>query len=212
MLIAEHMRITVDGGFGPVGADIEQWAFTVKCPQSFFTAAADRLAAANDCQAAVVGRLTPLYGNVLTFRKVRLAEVGPDGRVLREPDGSYRQSDSTTAVAAGIKAVTSVPATVVALVASIGTPRPGPTGKGRFFLPMPHFPLGTQTYELSLADTTTIATAVKGLLADFEGIVGGIGVVSSKGYSSPYTSLRVGRRPDTQRSRGGAMLENYVTL
>ncbi len=155
------------------------------------------------------GLLGLMPANVV-IQKVRAAWVKADGRVLQAGDGSYFQHDAPYGGNDGVggSGTHNMP-TQVALVASLMTSRAGPTGKGRIFLPWPAITPGTD-FIITSAQAQTVANAVRTLVDGISTFDNVVSVVSEKGYASPVTGVRVGRVPDTMRSRRHRRSEGYA--
>jgi hypothetical protein len=96
-----------------------------------------------------------------------------------------------------------------AVCATLLTARAGATGKGRIFLPTTILTL-TESGRLQSTSAVTFANGVKGFINALNALAGvDVGVVSSKGYISPVTAVKVGRTPDTLRSRRRSQGEVY---
>jgi hypothetical protein len=103
----------------------------------------------------------------------------------------------------------------VALAVSLNTPRRGPSGKGRFFLPMPAVTINPGNLEISAADAQGVADSAAQWLNDLGNepgvdVLGLAAVVAStKGYNTRVSSVRVGRVLDTIRTRRRSLKEAY---
>lgn len=210
-----HTLVEFSGVFGSASAPIEEWSFGLRCSGN--VAAASLQSTAN---AALVAYELEMGQGMRTdthLTRVRVANItGTEasqgaGRIALNGDGSYQLADATGDVAGSVSAVTPLP-TQTALVASLITSRNGPTGKGRIFLPFPGVDL-----DAGRLVTVGAAESIRDRVVDFLstlnsiGTLGPVSVVSSLGYTSPVTGVRVGRVPDTQRSRRNRRDEGYVT-
>jgi len=103
----------------------------------------------------------------------------------------------------------------VAVAVSTTTDRRGPTGRGRFYIPMPVNSM--EPPSLQMSDVTRIQ--IQGAAGRFLNAVGNQPgfdltdarpvIVSSRGYNTPITGVRVGRTYDTIRSRRSQLVEAY---
>lgn len=211
-----HSLITFSGVFGSFTAPVEIWSFGVKTAVVNLGSQAARKAMATQMETAFATHLGGRLPSNVVLTRTRWAEINPVGLVARETDGAYSQGDATLGhICTGSGG--SIMPLQTALVVSLNTPRPGPTGKGRFFLPFPAVSLAND-FRITATDASTIGAAVKSFLDAINTAVstgptqvGKIVVASSKGYLSEVTSMRIGRVPDTLRSRRSALLEAYVS-
>lgn len=209
-----HTRVVFEGLVGTVAAPVEHWAFGVNFPADALAAGPNDTvdnAVAADLKAqwdATLKAITP-GDNFLTT--VKVSRVGADGHVEKRADGSYSQGVWTGSSVGGGGTITLPLQT--ALVVSLTTPRSGSTGKGRIFLPFPGMVLQVADKRLSAADTNTVAVTAKAFLNNLSTVMTfPPQVVSSKGYMSEVTGVKVGRSPDTMRSRRADSPEAYVSL
>lgn len=207
-----HTRIQFSGIITADGATLEEWSCGIGLPAASYGTEALRQAAADQARAVWASNIGFLFMADTILTRVRLAEVGADGKVLTNPDGSFRQSDSLGQSIPGSPVNANlVKPLQTACVVSLETARNGATGKGRMFLPCPRYAL-TVERSWGSADVTAIRDNAAEFIRAINGsaaIEGSVQVVSSKGYMSPVTGVKVGRYPDTQRSRRNAVLENY---
>lgn len=209
-----HVRVTFAGLVGTVAAPVEHWAFGVNFPRESLDAdgndAVDNALAAN-CKGSWDAALKPYTPGDNFLTEVKVSRIGGDGHVEKRADGSYAQG-VWVGSSVGAAGTITLPLST-ALVCSLTTARSGPTGKGRMFLPFPGMVLQVADKRLSAADAATMAGAGRqflnalGVLMTFPAQV-----VSSKGYMSPVTGVRIGRVPDTLRSRRRSSPEAYVAL
>lgn len=207
-----HALAVVRGCFGSSDNPIEEWQIGVGLTidplhSDFSEAQFDALAqGVMDAYVTNLNTLTPSYCRVL---QGRYSLVGADGRVQQRTDGSYKQGIYDSIVTGAGSATPAYP-TQVALVASLVTNRAGATGKGRIFLPMPALALDS-ALSLTEANAVSVANAVTDFLSDLNALGSGtVSVVSSKGYTSPVTGVKVGRIVDTMRSRRERRVEGYA--
>lgn len=208
-----HLRLSWTGVFGTVAAPIEQWSFGLALPveatvDGFTDPQIDALA--NGMRIAYTSTLQARMPSDVILTECRIASVSGLGRVLLRADGSYIQGINTVP-APGLDNPVPMPLQT-ALCVSLMTARPGPSGKGRFFLPWPSQVLDVGSKTLAAAAATVMLDVSRDFLVAVNGLTAGdVSVVSTKGYVSTVTGLRVGRAPDTMRSRRGKIPEGYVT-
>lgn len=147
---------------------------------------------------------------------VKLAIVGADPN---SPDRAIYLDDPEIAVVsqAGGGVVSGTPPPQLALAVSLMTARRGPTGKGRFYIPLPEL---TVVPSDSFRISTIQAEGVRGTAQTFLNSLNlvnlgtanfpEVAVISSKGYATRVAQIRVGRVLDTMRSRRNKMPEAYT--
>lgn len=209
-----HTRAVFEGVVGSVAAPLERWSFSVNFPADALPADGSDIVAdgvAEDAFAAFNDHLGGEFPSDVHLTTVKVSHVNADGHVAVRADGSYVQGewngDSTH----------NWPPTAMplqtALCISLVTAHAGPTGKGRFFLPWVRYSPATDTKRLATGDATTVANAVVAFLNQLATVLTfAPQVVSSKGYMSEVTGIRVGRAPDTMRSRREDLPEGYIVL
>lgn len=220
MAVPFHRRITFSGIFGTVTTPVENWSFNLSMTGNPQKTLAPLQTLADAAGAAWTSHLAPLYWPSTRLARVRAAEVESDGLVSRQASGAYLQADHVQdrPGLASTGTENRMPLSA-ALVVSLQTARPGQAGKGRFFLPWPSFTGIATDYRLPTATAESIADAAKAFLAALNTAAGSpvivVGASSSitgkEPTSSVVTAVRVGRVPDTMRSRRSSMLEGYVT-
>lgn len=208
-----HIRCTWSGIFGQPGAPIEEWSFSLSLPpdatvSGFSDLQIDGLA--NGMRTCYVSALNPQMPSDVHLTESRFAAVGANGKVLLRADGSYIQGINVQP-SLGVTAPAGIPLQT-ALCVSLVTARPGPTGKGRFFLPFPGVAIEVATKTLNLSGATVMLDRCRDFLVAVNLLTeGDVSVVSTKGYLSTVIGLRVGLVPDTMRSRRGRIPEGYVS-
>jgi hypothetical protein len=209
-----HTRCTFEGITGAVAAPLEHWSLNINFPADAEPAdsagpVADGVAAA--CKQAWVDTMGDHVTSDTHLTRVKVAHVNADGHVDVGPDGAYSQG-----VWEGDEWGALTPRAMplqTALCVSLVTARAGATGKGRFFLPWPGMDIDAVTKRLTDAQVTTIATDARDLLNALAVIMTfAPQVVSSKGYMSEVIAVKVGRAPDTMRSRRSDLPEGYHSL
>jgi hypothetical protein len=208
-----HTRVTVSGVFGTVASPVEEWSFSVKTearpdPQ-------DQAALNTAATTALTAYGTTLAGvqtGKIVATTVKYARIDGTGHVAKFPDGSYQQGIAHGEIAG--KTSEASPRNLplqTALVISLGTARVGPSGKGRFFLPFQMSSAIGDDFRISEGTANGFAAQATAWLRAVNGILGPVVVVSSKGFVSPVTGVRVGRVLDTMRSRRESIDEGYVS-
>ena len=209
-----HTRVVFEGVIGSVAAPIEHWAFGVNFPVDVLPADGTQTvddAVAASLKDAYSANINPLMPPDTILTGVKVSRVGADGHVEHRADGSYVQGGWIGSVVGTMAGSPDYPLQT-ALCVSLTTLRPGSTGKGRFFLPFPGYTLADDK-RLTSVNTNAVATMTK----DFLNALATVTtfppqVVSSKGYMTEVTGLRVGRAPDTMRSRREDLVEGYIDL
>lgn len=204
-----HTLYTWSGDLGATGGIVEHWSFSLRCTGGVTPNEGGLQTHANNATDAFLLTLLQQVGSNVHLTNVTVARVGADGKWATLPSGAYDKAEWNGLGTGAIAGVAPVPAQA-ALVVSLATARAGASGKGRFFLPVGRLALGADG-RIDAARAQTFANAA----ADFIGRINAIGepvsVVSSKGFSSPVTGVRVGRVIDTMRSRRSDIPEEYVT-
>lgn len=208
MVRPAHTLITFEGTIGPTDGAVEDWSVGLRCTGGVTANGGSLTAAASAASAAFAGTLLEQMGNNLRLTEVTVASVTGNGTWATDTDGAYLKGDWTGNLVGGNSTSSPLPAQA-ALVISLTTARAGATGKGRLFLP-----LGRATVGLDGRIPAENAAAFAGIAADFisdmNAIVGQVAVVSTKGYASTVTGVRVGRTVDTMRSRRSDIAEQYA--
>lgn len=221
-MTVEHIRHTVSGILGTEAAPVEEFSFGVNYttldgapigqmgPDSLYEAQAETTRlwfASSQC----------LIGDLARMKLQTFSWVGEDGLVKRDENGVLLQKTVaySPGVAGGAGAANRHPFQC-AVAVSLQTPRHGRTGMGRFYQPMPAV-LIAPTGQYGIEDAQDIADAAAAWLSamndgwDSAAIGPGVraAVVSSLGYATHVTSVRVGRAVDTMRSRRADVPEGY---
>lgn len=208
-----HVKATFSGNVGGTAGRIEDWSFSLNFPDDIVSEASTQAGIAGqaaDLAAAWHNALEYSMPSDVVLTKVRIAHIGADGKVTLRADGSYLQADWDGAFA-GNQAQQPMPLQT-ALCVSLISARSGPTGKGRIFLPWPALSLDADDKRIPVAQLTPFLGYVRTFLSNVAGIMTeDPRVVSSKGYASPVTTVKIGRVADTMRSRRGDMTEGYLS-
>lgn len=214
MVYPSHTRITFSGVFGNLDAPAEIWA--VRLNAGDMPAGTNLATVAGSARGQFGVRVLPLMPSYVRLTRTRVSQhLEGTGLTVNNGPGGYAQADDFTTYAGTGSSSTVLPLQT-AICVSLGTDRAGPTGKGRIFLPSPSGAL-TGDFNYSTSVQAAVLNAVGLLIEDLNAvalpgnIAPGVSVVSSKGYLSRVTSVRVGAVPDTMRSRRSARLEGYVS-
>jgi hypothetical protein len=214
-MFAPHIRITAIGSLGSTG---EQFSYGVCMAQGasggsyfepFMSANEDVFSDLCDDVAAYHGRATTRLRSAAVLTHVKVAPIGPDGKYTADP---YIKDYNIPGAESG--AGSSPPQ--VSLAVSLVTDRRGPSGKGRFYLPLPAWGVDQNSFliqEQNANDSRGSAQTFLNALNNQPGIdVLGMGVVvaSTKGFNTPVTGVRVGRVLDTVRTRRNKLQEQYT--
>ena len=212
-----HVRMTMSGRLG--GATLERFSYAVNIANrngsattiNFGTPAGTAWAADTAADAvAFHSRTTSGIHALAVLETVKFASIGVTGLYTTDP---Y----IVDVVDTGGGYTGTPPAAQIALAVSLTTPKRGPRGRGRFYLPMCAFAVNSVYLCYSVADANGARDSAKTFLdavnnrpgVDFSDVV--VVVASTKGTNSPVTLVRVGRVPDTIRSRRSALPEGYGT-
>ncbi len=214
MVFAPHYRVTA---LGRLGDSPERFSYSVNMakgdasPLPFLNPNDDVYADIAAEVKAFHGSPAMLISGYAVLEEVKIAHIGADGR--------YVTDAVIVDVADQAGGVPSSPgvdfvAPQVALAVSLGTDRRGASGRGRFYLPMPTTPMGSQFVIPDVARDAAqarLATFVESLgnQPGFDVLDLRVVVASTKGFNTSVTSVRVGRVLDTVRSRRRSILEDY---
>lgn len=221
-LLPTYDKLSFSGVFGTAQAPAEIWAWGLTFePKATQDSLATRVARCHDAYAQFIAPLMPPY---VVLTRTRLAQVIDAGRVGHAEDGSYLQADDERDLAGG-QALNVTWPLQTALCVSWSSARPGPTGKGRCFLPMPGFTLSSPSFTIGDNGALATVTAFRSMVNFLNGEdatgtpIAGASVTmnrhvvaSTHGTRSAVTKYRVGHVPDTMRSRRNQLLESYVEL
>jgi hypothetical protein len=205
-----HIRLTFSGVFGSAAAPLEIWSWGLSSAVpagSLDQAALDNHAAA--MHATYVTNIKQIMPARVVLTQCLYALVNDDGHIARNADGSFRQSKNQTVEAGGQGSVPVLPLQT-ALVASYGSARPGASGRGRSFLPFQDGSALEADFRVSDTVAQGFATRVGHVIYEINALGAPVVVASSKGYLSPVTTVRVGKVPDTMRSRRDRLVEGYI--
>lgn len=222
MPFAPHYRITALGQFGSGPSEIFSYGLNMEfgsTPIGELVDAGPNQAALDDMAddlAAFHGRAESKISIAAHLTAVKIAHIGADGKYTQDP--FIKSFAVNGGVDDRIGATWFVPRPPqVACAVSLNTDLRGPSGKGRFYLPLPAVSVeATNSYRMSVADAESIRGSVKTLLDSLNNNPGfdifspSVVVASTKGFNTPVTSVRVGRVLDTIRTRRNKLVESYT--
>ena len=228
MAYARHVKITMSGRIGNPVADrfsmsvaMSEVAANILSPWDDTTDYAVGLK--NDC-VAFFGRANTRIANTAVLDTVKVAFIGPnplagvvDAKGKKGGPGIYERDAIIFSVnQPGQVAAANPPIPQVSLAVSLNTDRRGPSGKGRFFLPQPAVGINpADGFRMSATDAAAINGSVEEFVEALNNQPGidwqdaQVVVASTKGYNTPVTSVRTGRRLDIVCSRANRISENY---
>lgn len=217
MPFAPHTRVTAIGTLG-TGADRFSYGLNLG-----FTGAPAALpqAGLEDITASIKAmhkRATSGVSADAVLTEVKFASIGADGKYTADP-----VVIAVTGGAGGGNNAFNQVLPQSALAVSLMTDRRGPSGKGRFYLPMPAFATaGANSFQITQANADGVRDSVQTMLNEILNAPGldnvnneldpVVVVASTKGFNTPVTGVRVGRVVDTIRTRRNALSENYTTI
>lgn len=216
---APHARLIISGTIGPTStpAEIFSTGFALANATTATPVTMISDADMNALDALVAGWFSDGDTGISTqahVTRVRYVLVDADGHYQRtEPGGPFALKDRThVADVPGGRSSAHHPFQVSQCVTLL-TLRPGRSGKGRMYLPVPvaiidaNGQIGTADRDATLNRTRTFLTAVNALTSTYAAVVS---VAASDGVHWPVTSIRVGRVLDTQRKRRSALPEAFA--
>lgn len=206
-----HVRLSFQGVFGTAAAAVEQWDWSLKTevPSAPLDGPA-LVVRAQAMETAYVASIVALMMPQVVLTECIYAVTGADGKVLRFPDGAYQQGKIIVNHPGSNGANGHMPLQS-ALTVSLGTARPGATGRGRFFLPLQEPGQVLEDFRVSDGYCQAVANRSADLVRAMNALGSPVVINSSKGYNSPVTTIRVGRAPDTMRSRRESVKEGYLS-
>lgn len=212
-----HLSCTWNGTFdSPQGIE-EIWSFGLNCVMPAADQTGPALTAvADQLHLAYTQTLGTRQAGAVVLREARVARVDPAGKWERYADGAYKVGRWLGNLPATGPGVVRFPLQA-ALCISLGTARPGATGRGRFFVPWQGVAL-SERFTLSTDSQNSWATGAKDFLHAVTAAAGSVVVMSRAnplkgrpdGYTSTVTNVRVGAVVDTMRSRRNAQIESYM--
>jgi hypothetical protein len=218
MVFAPHVRVTALGRLGTPQADRFSYGFNI-APDDGFVALGDwaGMTAAQitdlcDSVRDFHHRGTTLISAAAVLEQVKLAIIGADGKYMADPV----TRDYSSAGGVPLDSTT-LPQSACAV--SLGTNRRGPTGRGRFFIPMIATVVDqAQFFHTNVAQADGLRDSAATMLNDINNWPGidviqaswRVCIASTKGYNSKVNSVRVGRVIDTIRTRRNKLPEAYT--
>lgn len=214
MVFAAHWKVTMNGTLGnAAGGPVERFSMGV-CMETAFAPGSVSDAdpfwsdVKNDC-VAFFGRAETSIHAAAKLTEVKIARIGADGKYTQDPR-IYAVSQAGGATAGGLHPPQ------CSLVVSMTSGRRGPSGKGRFYLPLPAVTLDPATMVIADAQRDAIAGSAQTFLNNLNDAValdvvtGPVVVIAStKGFNTPVTGVRVGQAIDTVRSRRRSLKEAF---
>lgn len=206
-----HTLVTYQGVIGPDNGEVEAFSFSLRCIGAPDGGITDYNARAIAAMGAFSDNMITRIGDNVALTKVTVASVQANGLWAQSSEGAYVKGEWTGEVRSGTLIANDpyCPAQA-ALVLSLSGNRAGASGKGRVFLPVGRAALDASG-RITGAGAQGYATAAAGWIADLNTVEGDVSVVSSKGFSTKVTQVRVGRVIDTMRSRRRDIVEEYKT-
>lgn len=220
MPFAPHYRVTALGRLG-AGADIFSYGLNMAPDNGNGSASGlQNIITLNDTAwddlaedvRAFHGRAGTRISERAVLEVVKIARIGSDGKYMEDPrivnvtdtPGGYTVDSDCALVHPQL-----------ALAVSLVTDRRGPSGKGRFYVPMPVVSSEADSLLGVTADIDSIATSAQTLINDMNNSPGidvttlKVCVSSTKGYNTGVERIRVGRAVDTIRTRRNKLAETY---
>lgn len=209
MAFVPHVALTVSGTLGDATAPVEDWAFRLNFGASSGTdlpagakydqPAADAIWTA---AAALITNGSCRFSTNVQLRQVKLSSIDANGRLV----GNATVKAGTMVQGSGTNRFPPQ----VAWVASLMTGIRGGSNRGRIFLPGPAIDIDGATFLTSTLDRGNMeAQVVTFLRACQTAVAAPLVVASSKGFSTPVATVRMGRALDTMRSRRTKVPESY---
>jgi hypothetical protein len=200
--VPAHRRLTFSGVFGTLAAPYERWSFRLNLGTDIEGDDPAVLldAAALGFQQDIASEMKPH----VRLTEIKYARIAAGGLYSGAP--VLKEVNTPGGATFG-----PIYPPQVALAVSLVTDRRGPTGRGRIYLPAP-------PHDVQAADGRTAAALAQQTATLFAGFInrlngpagfGDVSIVSTKGYSTKVTGVRVGRVLDTIRSRRTDLPEDY---
>lgn len=210
-----HNLLTIFGDLWDGDDQVDEWAINLRLCGPFATAAkpADNPELAD----AITGWWNGTAMKSITASGTRILgfkhnAIGTDG-TFETPEAPNTHTFPTPLD--GNAANTRHMPPQVSLVASLTTPKVGKSYRGRIYLPCPAGTISNRFY-VNSSTPGTIATTTAQFLSALNAITEAsngtrVCIVSSKGFYTPVTGVRVGSVYDTQRRRSNALFEQYTS-
>lgn len=194
-----HLRLTLSGVFGTALAPYESFTMRVNVLPTFTNLQTGLAQAGVNALPGLAG----IMKNEARFTEVKAAAIGPNGLYSGDPVVTLVDVPGTR--------VDGVAIAQVSVVASLLTARRGASGRGRIYIPMPGFNVSATGGVYALGSVENMRAGVVAFLDNINAFGGGprVCIASSKGYLSVITGVKVGRVPDTIRSRRTSIPEAY---
>ncbi len=212
MAYVPHTRITFGGTFGAVSTAVEQWSFRFNLNN--VARAEDQAALATALKDAWQTHLAARCRSRVRLTQVKVAEINAEGKYSTLDAPGIWSGD----IAATGSDNTLIP-NQVALAISLTTGQRGPSSRGRFYLPLPVYSAEAdgrldaasvntmRTAAVAFLDAVNLAASNATLLTSRK-----VGILGRNGTNPKVTGVRVGKVPDTMRSRRRSMLEEHSAI
>lgn len=221
----QHIQITFTGVLGTLAIPVEIFSFGLSADPGNtdpisgpFISPVDMKTLADSIAPKTATLMANLSSRTILTR-VRCALIGADGLTAKDPAGTYVQGDAALSTAGSS---TPMYPPQVALAVTTQSLADGPTGRGRFYLPMPGMSVGDDLRLTALqADgfaTNVAKPFLDGINASLAERPYGRLVVASAGSAlkgippalRPINEVLVGRALDTIRTRRNNLVEEYA--
>jgi hypothetical protein len=204
MAFEPHARMTFSGVLGTLALPYERWSVRLNLSNGG-TPSTPTLAMATEGAAAWATHMLNTHGSWCRLTEVKLANIGADGLYTGSPVIAAVDHAGTSGAAPNPPQI--------AMAVSLGTTLRGPRGRGRFYIPAPAAAVEVNTGLIPTANQTFVQGKVVAFLNALNAISqqGNVVIASSFGFSTPVTTVRVGRALDTIRSRRTSVVEGYST-
>lgn len=214
MAFAIHNRVSCIGYLGAPNQEMFSYGFNIGVTQNVIPSQGPEiLQDIVDDITAFHGRANTHISNGAVLTMVKFAQIGADGKYTKDP------VIFTVNQAGGVTSNQAFTLPQSALAISLGTARRGPTGRGRFYIPLPVLDVDAAdgfrfNPNVALAIRDSAATLLNDVNnapgIDYFGTEPEVVIASSKGYNTRVTTVRVGRIVDTIRSRRNQLAEIYT--
>ena len=225
-----HLKMQWSGTIGRGAAPNEIWSFGISAAGTigsgpWLALSVTQLAALASSLSAAWAPFAAGISSAVLLTRTRVATIGNDGLVMRTEEGAYRQGDNFTVRPGTGTHLGHAPQ--IAQAVSLRSTFAGPTGRGRFFVPLPA--AGTDTADMLITEAARDAAAaraqafIQSINTTLNGTDVGLRVVIASGGSlvkgltptvHTVTQVGVGKALDTIRTRRNALPEvmEYLTV
>lgn len=197
-----HHRLTMRGVFGQLATPFEEWSFRLNMTGAIIAGEHQAIVDAADLQ--WTNQLVGIVRPTARLTEIKFAAIGADGRYTADPLIKLVNKPGTA-----LATVASPPQ--VANAVSLLSETRGPRGRGRIYLPAPHYGTGADDGQIDATAATNVATKVAAFLSALNAASAGlvVSVVANNSTVAPVTAVRCGRVLDTIRSRRRSIGEDY---